>query len=71
MHRPPTDIETDNPEMQETIQEKLLDAQVPGFKAQFEPQEAEMLGAFTEDAINEKDALESVIDLLGADHDNN
>ncbi len=71
MHRPPTDIKTDNPEMQETIQEKLLDAQVPGFKAQFEPQEAEMLGAFTEDAINEKDALDSAIDLLGADHDNN
>lgn len=41
---------------------------MPGFKAQFEPHEAEMLGAFTEDALNEHDALESVIDILGADH---
>ena len=71
MHRPPIDIETNNPEIQEVIEEKLFDAQIPGFKAQFEPQEAEMLGAFAEDALNAKDALESVIDILGADHDNN
>ena len=55
----------------EILQQKLLDAQIPGFKAQFDPQEAEMLGAFTEDALNEKDALDSAIDLLGAEHDNN
>jgi len=67
MNKPRHDTETDK----ETLREKLLDAQVPGFKAQFEPQDAEMLGAFTEDAINEKDALDSAIDLLGADHDNN
>ncbi|MXS78389.1 conjugal transfer protein TraD [Nitrosomonas sp. JL21] len=70
MHRPPIDIETNNPEIQEVIEEKLFDAQIPGFKAQFEPQEAEMLGAFAEDALNAKDALESVIDILGADHEN-
>lgn len=66
MTKLPQDTETDR----EILLEKLLDAQIPGFKAQFEPQEAELLGAFTEEAINEKDALESVIDLLGADHDN-
>lgn len=65
MNKPRSDTETDK----EILQQKLLDAQIPGFKAQFEPFEAEMLGAFTEDAINEKDALESVIDLLGADHE--
>ncbi|MDV6348857.1 conjugal transfer protein TraD [Nitrosomonas sp. Is35] len=65
MNKPRSDTETDK----EILQQKLLDAQVPDFKAQFEPQEAEMLGAFTEDAINEKDALDSAIDLLGADHE--
>ena len=68
MNKPPRDTESDHFDL-EILQKKLLDAQIPGFKAQFEPQEAEMLGAFTEDALNEKDALESVIDILGADHD--
>jgi len=70
MHRPPPDTETDYFD-QEILNQKLLDAQTPGFKAQFEPMEAEMLGAFTEDALNQKDALESVIDILGADHEKN
>ena len=70
MNKPLRDTESDHFDL-EILQKKLLDAQIPGFKAQFEPQEAEMLGAFTEDAINEKDALDSAIDLLGADHDNN
>ena len=69
MNTPPRDTESDHFDI-ETPQKKLLDAKIPGFKAQFEPQEAEMLGAFTEDALNEKDALESVIDILGADHEN-
>lgn len=69
MNKPPRDTESDHFDL-EILQKKLLDAQIPGFKAQFEPQEAEMLGAFTEDALNEKDALESVIDILGADHEN-
>ncbi len=69
MNKPLRDTESDHFDL-EILQKKLLDAQIPGFKAQFEPQEAEMLGAFTEDALNEKDALESVIDILGADHEN-
>ena len=69
MNKPPRDTESDHFDL-EILQKKLLDAQIPGFKAQFEPQEAEMLGAFAEDALNAKDALESVIDILGADHEN-
>lgn len=69
MNKPPRDTESDHFDL-EILQKKLLDAQIPGFKAQFEPQEAEMLGAFIEDALNEKDALESVIDILEADHEN-
>lgn len=70
MNKPPRDTETDHFD-QEILHQKLLDAQIPGFKAQFEPLEAEILGAFTEDALTEKDALESVIDILGSDHDRN
>ena len=63
MHRPPIDAETNNPDIQEqVIQEKLLDAEIPGFQAEFDPLEAERLGAFTEDALSEEDALDSAID---------
>lgn len=62
MNRPPIDVETDNPDIQEVIQEKLLDAEIPGFQAEFDPLEAERLGAFKEDALSEQDALESSID---------
>ena len=62
MHRPSIDIETDNPDITEIIKEKLLDAEIPGFQAEFDPLEAERLGAFAEDALSEDDALESTID---------
>jgi len=62
MHRPPTDAETDNPDIQEVITDKLLDAEIPGFQAEFDPLEAERLGAFKEDALSEEDALDSSID---------
>ncbi|MBX9918177.1 MAG: conjugal transfer protein TraD [Nitrosomonas sp.] len=62
MNRPPIDVETDNPDIKEIIQEKLLDAEIPGFQAEFDPLEAERLGAFTEDALSEQDALDSTID---------
>jgi hypothetical protein len=41
---------------------KLLDAMVPGAVVDFDPDEAERIGAFNEDALNEADALESTID---------
>ena len=62
MNRPPIDVETDNPDITEIIQEKLLDAEIPGFQAEFDPLEAERLGAFKEDALTEQDALDSTID---------
>ncbi len=64
MNRPPIDVETDNPGITEIIQEKLLDAEIPGFQAEFDPSEAERLGAFTEDALSEEDALDSTIDYV-------
>lgn len=63
MNRPPIDAETNSPEYQDqVIQEKLFDAEIPGFQAEFDPLEAERLGAFKEDALSEEDALESSID---------
>jgi predicted methyltransferase MtxX (methanogen marker protein 4) len=44
------------------IDEKLLDAEIPGFQAEFDPIEAEQLGAFIEDALSEQDALDSSSD---------
>ena len=67
MHRPPIDAETNNPDIQEIIHEKLLDAEIPGFQAEFDPLEAERLGAFKEDALSEQDALDSTIDHVTDD----
>lgn len=68
MNRPQIDAETNNPDIQEqVIQEKLLDAGIPGFQTEFDPLEAERLGAFTEDALSEQDALDSTIDHAAED----
>jgi hypothetical protein len=48
------------------LREKLADAEVPGYQAEFDPDEAERAGAFVEDALSEQDALESTIDQLEA-----
>jgi hypothetical protein len=57
------DAESNNPDIKDpVIQEKLLDAEIPGFQAEFDPIEAERLGAFKEDALSEQDALDSTID---------
>lgn len=50
----------------ESIRDKLIDAQTPGFQAEFDPEEAERAGAFPEDALSEADALQSVHDLPDA-----
>ncbi|MER0204510.1 MAG: conjugal transfer protein TraD [Nitrosomonas sp.] len=67
MNKPPIDAETNNPDIQEVITDKLLDAEIPGFQAEFDPLEAQMLGAFTEDALSEQDALDSTIDHIAED----
>lgn len=46
------------------LREKLADAQTPGYQAEFDPEEAERVGAFQEDALSEEDAAASNTDLL-------
>lgn len=50
----------------EALREKLADAMVPGYQAEFDPDEAEAVGAFVEDALSEEDAAESDADLVDA-----
>ena len=45
---------------------KLFDAEVPGFSAEFDPPEAELAGAFVEDALTEADAWSSTPELVDA-----
>lgn len=47
----------------QVLLEKLTDAETPDFEVDFDPDEADRAGAFVEDALTEKDARESVIDL--------
>jgi hypothetical protein len=47
------------------MHEKLIDAMVPGYQAEFDPVEAETAGAFFEDALSEADAIASVDDADG------
>lgn len=44
--------------------EKMTDILTPGHIAEFDPEEAERVGAFVEDAISEDDASQSTDDLL-------
>lgn len=52
------------PTLRHVVHEKMVDAQTPGFRAEFTPDEAESAGAFTEDALTQEDALESSSDLI-------
>lgn len=53
--------------LDDAIVEKLNDAMNPGFEAEFDPDEAERAGAFSEDALSEADAFESTIDTDNED----
>lgn len=58
-----TDTSLDDSAAQRQVLElKLSDVQIPGFQAEFDPDEAELLGAFKEDALSELEALDSSID---------
>jgi len=46
------------------IQEKLKDIMTPGYVAEFNPSEAEIMGAFLETAISEIDATNSSEDAI-------
>ena len=52
----------DVPIAPDPVREKLSDAQTPGYQAEFDPAEAEVAGAFPEDALSEADALASMHD---------
>jgi hypothetical protein len=57
------DTGLNDPEMRrQVIDQKLIDARIPGFQAEFDPDEAELLGAFREETLSETDALDSSID---------
>ena len=46
----------------EVIDQKLHDAETPGYEVAFDPDEAERI-AFREDAMSDQDARDSVVDL--------
>ena len=48
----------------EALREKLSDMETPGFVVEFDPEEADLAGAFIEDAMSEVDARESAADLV-------
>jgi hypothetical protein len=48
---------------QDAVLLKLRDAATPGFMAEFDPEEAELAGAFVEDALTPDEALDSATDL--------
>ncbi|WP_407965782.1 hypothetical protein [Bartonella sp. C271] len=50
----------------EVLNEKLRALMIPGLKVEFDPEEAERLGAFFEDTLSEEDALDGAIDLVDA-----
>ena len=54
--------ERPEPTPEEIIDQKLNDAETPGYEVSFDPDEADRL-AFREDALSEEDARQSVIDL--------
>ncbi len=45
----------------EALLEKLADMETPGCVVEFDPEEAELVGAFIEDALSEEDALEATV----------
>ena len=51
------------PNDSEQVALKLIDAQTPGYEAEFSPEEAEFVGAFVEDALSESDAKKSSLDM--------
>ena len=47
------------------LKEKLADILTPGFfETRFTPEEADLLGAFVEDALSEQDIIASHLDLV-------
>ncbi|AMV15204.1 TPA: hypothetical protein KKX32_001284 [Legionella pneumophila] len=49
-------------ELMDLITEKYEDLVIPGFLVEVSPIEADIMGAFFEDALNEVDAMEAIYD---------
>lgn len=49
------------------LSEKLRDAMVPAVVVTLDPDEAELAGAFVEDAMDIEDAIASGVDLVDVD----
>lgn len=62
-----TDFNQQNTEQTASVTDvlaaKMLDADIPGMEVEFTPEEADLLGAFPEDALSEADALASSVDM--------
>ena len=54
-----------NPDERRALAQKLADLGVPGAVVEVDPDEAEALGAFREEALSEEEAYESSADLEG------
>lgn len=53
---------SDNEKLNDTVSEKLEDLMIPGFSVEVSPIEADIMGAFSEDALSEHDAMEAAYD---------
>lgn len=54
-------------QLQSDFAQKLADAMWPGAIIELDPHEAELAGAFEEDALSEADALTGSVDLADID----
>ena len=52
----------ENTALEESIERKLREAEIPGCEVEFDPDEAERI-AFKEDALSDEAARDSIIDL--------
>ena len=59
--------EVNSKELCDVVIGKFDDAQTPGASVGFDPEEAELAGAFKEDSISEQEAIESSIDQIAED----
>ncbi|EAS4317564.1 conjugal transfer protein TraD [Salmonella enterica subsp. enterica serovar Typhimurium] len=50
------------PDVNDAVQDKYCDLMTPGYVAEFSPDEADLAGAFEDDALNARDAYESAFD---------
>lgn len=58
-----TNVDINHIDGEPPLDEKMTDILNPGYEVEFDPAEAELAGAFKEEAISEKDAVESSIDV--------